>query len=65
MKAVGFFLDYIKTSPFKNVCTLFARHEFQGQSGNLPHIHAMIKANWDELSHEEKLLVNDCIRDQS
>ena len=42
--------------------TLFARHEFQGQAGNLPHIHAMIKVNWDGLSYEEKLFVDDCIR---
>ena len=42
--------------------TLFARHEFQGQPGNLPYIHAMIKVNWDVLSHEDKIFVNNCIR---
>ena len=42
--------------------TLFARHEFKGQAGNLPHIYAMMKVNLDELSYEAKLFVDDCIR---
>ena len=42
--------------------TLFARHKFQDQAGNLPRIHAVIKINWDELTCEETLFVNNCIR---
>ena len=59
------FLDFIKSrpsSPFKNVSSLFARHEFQSQAGNLPHIHTMIKINWNSLTNQEKQFVNDCIR---
>ena len=59
------FLDYLKnspSSPFKSVSSLFARHEFQSQAGNLPHIHAMVKVNWEELSCDQKEFVRDCIR---
>ena len=58
-------MDYLKTSPsspLKHVSSLFARHEFQGHAGNLPHIHAMLKVNWTKLTNDEKLFVNDCIR---
>jgi hypothetical protein len=59
------FLDYLKkspSSPFKNVDSIFARHEFQSTVGNLPHIHAMLKVKWENLSQEERECVNDCIR---
>ena len=59
------FLDYLKkspSSPFKSVDNIFARHEFQSTVGNLPHIHAMLKVKWENLSQEEKECVNDCIR---
>ena len=59
------FLDIIKSSPsspFKNVSSLFARHEFQSQADNLPHIHTMIKIYWNSLTNQEKQFFNDCIR---
>ena len=58
------FLNYLKIIPsssFKNVDSIFARHEFQSTVGNLPHIHAMLKAKWDKLSQEDKKCVNECI----
>ena len=30
--------------------------------GNLPHIYAMLKFKWENLSQEEREYVNDCIR---
>ena len=59
------FLDYLKTSPhspYRYFDAFFARYEFQSSSGNLPHIHAMLKVKWDSLTNEEKKLVDDLIR---
>ena len=58
------FLDYLKNSPkipFRKVVSLFARHEYQKDAGNLPHTHAMLKVNWDKMTEEEKEFVNDLI----
>ena len=55
------FFGFLKTcpsSPLKNESSLFARREFQGQAGHLPHILAMIKINWDK----SRKFVKDCIR---
>ena len=35
---------------------------FKVMQKNLPHIHAMLKVNWTQLTNDEKLFVNDCIR---
>ena len=59
------FLDYLKSSPhspFRNVDAFFARHEFQSCSGNLPHIHAMLKVKWSSLTENETIFVQDLIR---
>ena len=59
------FLDYLKKSPhspFINVESLFARHEFQASVGNLPHIHAMLKIAWHLLTMAQRAFVNDLIR---
>ena len=59
------FLDYLKKSPFspfKNIETIFARHEFQSSIGNLPHIHAMLKLMWNAMSQEQRDHVNELIR---
>ena len=51
------FLDYLKKSPsslFQSVNSIFAGHEFQSRVVNIPHIHALLKVKWDQLSQEEK-----------
>ena len=54
MKDVEYFLIFKSSpaSPFKNVSSLFARYIFQCQAGNLPHIHTIIKINWNGLHIE-------------
>ena len=49
------FLDYIKTItfiPFKRVDRFFSGHKFQSTSGNVPHIHAMIRVMRKKLLEE-------------
>ena len=44
------FLDYLKKSlsnSFKNVDSIFERHELQSTVGNLPHISSILKVKWD------------------
>ena len=48
-ESCSIFLHYLKTSPsspFKNMSSLFAIHQYQGHTGNLPHIHVMLEVNW-------------------
>ena len=40
----------------------FARHEFQISSGNLPHIHTMLKILWALLTQAQREFVRDLIR---
>ena len=42
-------LDYLKkspTNPYKKVISLFIRHEYQKDAGNLPYTHLMMKVDW-------------------
>ena len=60
-----YFLEFLRTSsssPFKNVLCMFARHEYQKDVGNLPHIHAMIKIDPDTFSENENYFMNEMIR---
>ena len=53
------FLSYLKhsdSSPYKKAVAIFARHESQKDVGSLPHIHAMLKVNWDTMSCDKKNL---------
>ena len=59
-----YFLEFLRTSsssPFKNVLCMFARHEYQKDVGNLPHIHAMIKIDPDTISKNENYFINEMI----
>ena len=50
METRALFLQYIlksKSSCFKSVADIFARDEYQQDKGNLSHIHAIIRLNWD------------------
>ena len=51
------FTDYLlksKSSPLVNVNELFSCDEYQGEAGNLPHIHAIISLNWEAINDEHK-----------
>ena len=59
------FLDYLlksRTSPLVNVSELFARDEYQGEAGNLPHIHAIVSLNWEEINDDKKSALKDLVR---
>ena len=52
------FLDYLlksKGSPLKNMNELFARDEYQGEAETLPHIHAIISLDWENINNKHKL----------
>ena len=58
METRTLFLQYIlisKSSCFKSVADIFARDEYQKDVGNLPHIHAMIRLNWDEINTDDHM----------
>ena len=60
-----FFLEYLRTSsssPFKKVMCMFARHEYQKDVGNLPHIHAMIKIDPNTFTENEQYFTEELIR---
>ena len=59
-----FFIEYLRkspSSPFQKVAAMFARHEFQKDIGNLPHIHAMIKIAWEALSQSQREFLDELI----
>ena len=65
MEVRELFLDYLlqsKSSPLHNVSDLFARDEYQSDSGNLPHIHSMCKIDWDKLTNAQKSELDDLVR---
>lgn len=50
-------IDYLydsPLSPYAPVQAIFARDEYQGDAGNLPHIHMMLSMHMDSLSEERK-----------
>ena len=59
------FLDYLRkspSSPYKKTLSIFARHEYQKDAGNLSHIHLLLQVDWKCLKTEEKEFVRDLIR---
>ena len=41
---------------------MFARDEYQKYDGNLTHINAMIRIDWDDLNEEQRYFVQELVR---
>ena len=50
------------SSPYEPVEIIFSRDEYQGEVGNLSHIHMMISMNMDELNEHQQGKIDDLIR---
>lgn len=64
-EVMDLFLTYLRkspTSPFRKVESIFVRHEYQKDRGNLSHIHLILEVKWKDLSPEEEGFVEDLIR---
>ena len=56
------FLSLLATSPhspYKNVNAIFSRREYQSNSGNLGHAHIILVIQWDALTNEERLFIEN------
>ena len=65
MEVRKLFLNYLlhgSSSPLKSVGDLFARDEFQSDKGNLPHIHAVCSNEWNKLTSEQCIELEDIVR---
>lgn len=56
------FLQTSPNSPYKRVLSIFARHEYQKEIGNLSHIHMLIELDWKRMTTKEAAFVKDLIR---
>ena len=66
MEVRKLFLEYMcesSSSPFCPVDSMFARDEYQSDTGNLPHIHMMLCLKLEaELTEEQQDSLNDLVR---
>ena len=66
METRALFLQYIlksKSSCVKSIADMFARDEYRQDKGNLSHIHAMIRLNWDEINTDDRMpFIEDLVR---
>ena len=59
------FLKYLcenPTCPFSSVSSMFARDKYQGDTGNLSHIHLMLALKFEVMSRSLQNKVNDLVR---
>ena len=59
------FLEYLiesPTCPFSPVSSMFARDEYQGDTGNLSHIHLMLALKYEVMSRSLQDKLNDLVR---
>ena len=56
------YLQKSVSSPFKKLCAIFLRKEYQNLRGNLSHAHSLLQFRWSLITDEEKECVEDLVR---
>ena len=65
MEVRKLFLDYLlhlSSSPLKSVGDLFACDKYQSNKGNLSHMHGMCSIEWNKLTSEQCIELEDIVR---